>query len=326
MRWVSTSVTAAILLGMLGLNAYQLVQEPEQPQPAPHTPRAQATTDRGAPPPDATTGREPLQLPVVIPQPQTNPRHEVEAPVVAILTEAGVEVTRASDRADSAVVAVKLRGTLKTDAASLGLLKKLKQLRSVDLSYTALSEAQLKELPDGDQLHRLYLKEADVSDAALQALQTYSQLRVLDLSGNLISNEGLRALHNLKELHELYLGKTKVTDAGLQHLQALRQLRVLALDNTKLTGAGLAALKDMQHMQALYLDESKVNDAGVKTLPELPQLQTLYLDRSAITDASVSRLRALTSLTKLGLAGTKVSESGKLMLQQALPQCYIVWP
>ena len=108
----------------------------------------------------------------------------------------------------------------------------------------------------------------------------------------------LKALTNLDFL---VLCGTQVTDEGLEHLEGLGSLRVLALSNTQITDAGLKHLEGLTNLTALELANTQVSYAGLK------------------------HLEGLTSLEYLNLTGTQVTLEGVEKLQEALPNCEIIY-
>ncbi len=132
-------------------------------------------------------------------------------------------------------------------------------------------------------------------------------------------------LQQLPQLQNVLLGDIPVTDAGLAHLKGLTQLLMLSLNSTQITDGGLEHLKGMTRLVFLSLVNTHITDAGLKHLQALPQLQALCLNNTQITDAGLVYLRGLQQLKSLNLTGTSVADAGVKKLQQALPNCQIVW-
>jgi internalin A len=153
---------------------------------------------------------------------------------------------QADDAEDKAVAFVeKLDGTVTRDEKAPG-----KPVLTVNLSYTKVTDAGLKEL------------------AALQNLNT------LNLRGTQVTDAGLKELAPLKTLTTLRLGKTDVTDAGLKELAALKNLTTLGLSETKVTDVGLKELATLKTLTALHMGKTDVTDAGLKELRQaLPNCQ-----------------------------------------------------
>ncbi|MCE9557303.1 MAG: hypothetical protein K8T91_28475 [Planctomycetes bacterium] len=92
-------------------------------------------------------------------------------------------------------------------------------------------------------LRSLWLSYSHVTDANLQQLQGLKALRFLSLPRTQVTDAGLEHLKNLSNLEELYLAETQVTDAGLEHLKPLTALKSIDLRLTKVTDAGVERLQ-----------------------------------------------------------------------------------
>ena len=92
----------------------------------------------------------------------------------------------------------------------------LEKMSRLNLSYTKISDAGLKELAKLPKLINLYLAETQISDAGLKDV---AKLERLDLYSTKITDAGLKEVAKLKQLKELNLLGTKVTEAGVAELQ-----------------------------------------------------------------------------------------------------------
>jgi len=179
----------------------------------------------------------------------------------------------------------------------------LRQLQTLDLSGTKITDAGLEHLKDLPQLQTLDLSGTKVTDAGLERLQGLRQLQELGLSGTEVTDAGLEHLRGLPELEKLCFW---ATGAGLKHLSGLPRLRELDLGGTKVTDAGLEHLKDLCQLQTLDLSGTKVTDAGLEHLQGLWQLQELGLSGTEVTDAGLEYLTGLRQLRTPDLSSTKV--------------------
>ena len=164
------------------------------------------------------------------------------------------------------------------------------------------------------------------TDAALQNLTVMNQLQRLYLNGSHITDAGLGNLKESNQLQSLDLHEAKVTDAGLENLKQLHQLQWLDINGTdQITDAGLANLQGLNQLRALYLSGTHVTDAGLEYLQGFTQLQTLDVSHTQVTDAGLEYLRGFTQLQTLSVGYTEVTDAGVKKLQQALPNCTIIY-
>lgn len=152
--------------------------------------------------------------------------------------------------------------------------------RSKHVDRILLSLGLLKELETLD------LELSDVSDNGLKALGKLTQLRGLGLNHTRISDAGLSHLQSMTGLQGLHLDGTSVTDEGVRHLQSLSHLQLLKLSNTSVSDAGIDVFFKMQELQILNLAASRVTRRGFtslrKALPdcELPIQFDMHFQQS----------------------------------------------
>jgi uncharacterized membrane protein/mono/diheme cytochrome c family protein len=89
-----------------------------------------------------------------------------------------------------------------------------RNLTSLDLAGTAVTDAGLAALADMPNLRELHLDRTRVTDAGLAALRPLSHLEYLNLYGTAVTDAGLATLRPLPSLHRLYLWRTNVTPAA----------------------------------------------------------------------------------------------------------------
>ena len=110
----------------------------------------------------------------------------------------------------------------------------LKDITSLSLTNTKITDLGLKELAKLKNLNRLYLEDTKITDEGLKGLTKLQKLTDLDLEGTNITDEGLKEVAKLQKLEWLSLKVTQITDAELKELANLQSLRQLYLgDKTK---------------------------------------------------------------------------------------------
>ena len=205
--------------------------------------------------------------------------------------------------------------------AGLAPLKALKNLRELNLSWTHVTDAGLKQLEeDLPQLQSLYLRGLYLSDAGLVHLRGLKNLRTLYLSGQPVTDAGLVHIMELKQLMGLGLSSTRVTDAGFANLPTLKNLRNLNLERTRVTDAIFAQLKGLAQLEDLSLGGTRVTEAGLAALQGLKNLRFLSLKgTSQLSDSVVPQLVKVRSLTEIDLSDTRLSAKGYASLKTGLP-------
>ena len=113
-----------------------------------------------------------------------------------------------------------------------------------------------------------HLSGKDLTDEQLADVTQVEEVIWLNLKDTKITDAGLKHLANLKNLKKLHLERTAVTDEGLANLSELSNLNYLNLYGTKVTDAGLDKLTNLKNLKQLYLWESDVSEAGAERLKQ----------------------------------------------------------
>jgi Leucine-rich repeat (LRR) protein len=226
-------------------------------------------------------------------------------------------------------------GLNRANETVLKALAKQRRLKWLDLSKTAISDADLKALA-GLRLQSLAIPEAvdteiglkhylaaveaptrlrlqgwkKIGDAVMKEIGAHGTLKELRLGGTNVTDIGLKNLAALRNLEVLDLGSTNVTDAGLKNLAALRNLKVLELYRTRITDAGLKSLAPLSQLREVNLNATTITGVGLKELAGLTELRLLVLGSTAVTDDGLRELTKLPQLKSLILTETKVTDEG----------------
>jgi hypothetical protein len=135
----------------------------------------------------------------------------------------------------------------------------------------------------------------------------------------------LTLLQRLPHLEVLHVTHSPVTDRALTDLSGLRSLRSLNFAGTQITDTGLAQVSELTTLDRLNISATRITDVGLERLHGLTNLELLFLFETQVTDEGLQHLDGLTKLKKLDLCGTAVTDEGVRRLQQALPNCEIVY-
>ena len=153
-----------------------------------------------------------------------------------------VEFAEAGDGQPAIVTKVDLHGSKATDA-DLVCLEGLTSLRTLDLRLTSIGDEGVAHLRRLTELRFLNLFRSQLSDAGLASLSGMKDLETLLIGGTKVTDSGLAQLKGFAKLRKLSLFDTQVGDAGLVHLMGLSRLETLLIGMSKVTEAGTAALQ-----------------------------------------------------------------------------------
>jgi Leucine-rich repeat (LRR) protein len=182
-------------------------------------------------------------------------------------------------------------------SARIAPLEHLTRVQGVHV-WAPFGDAELARLEGLKDLATLNIGGTNITDAGLAHLNSFPRLTILSLVGTKITDAGLVRLGGLTSLDYLDLGRTQVTDTGLPHLKGLANLSWLDLYETRVTDAGLAHLKDLTNLAFLRFERTRVSDAGLVHLKGLTKLTRLDLRHTQVTAAGVNDLKqALPRLT-----------------------------
>jgi serine/threonine-protein kinase len=220
------------------------------------------------------------------------------------------------------ITAIDLSQATNFTDSDVPLLAAFKELTSLDLSNTRISDASFigdgaiaRLIDDGTlrNLTTLQLANVPISDKGLMKLAKLDKLTTLDLFLTHISDAGLaglRTLGGLRNVEHLYLGRNAITDAGLKELADCRQLKTLDLVRTQVAGIGFRQLASLTKLQILNLAGNNVSDVGLKEIGDLTSLTSLNLFATLISDDGTHYLKKLTNLTTLNIARNRISDIG----------------
>ncbi len=201
----------------------------------------------------------------------------------------------------------------------LGLLKNLKQLKTVSLQDVVLPEAGLVPLAQCKELEVVLLVSNRLTPRQVQDIAALKTLRIVGLRCPTLTDEALANLAAADNLEHLVLDADAITGSGLKDWGRLKHLRVLSLDCAALDESALAHLRDLEALEELTLVRADLTAEGVKHLAKLKKLRRLTLVCPELTDAGLKRLAELKELESLTVQARSVSAEAVRALQKALP-------
>jgi len=170
----------------------------------------------------------------------------------------------------------------------------------IDLSSSKITDVDLKELKDLQNLTTLNLYGTDVTDGCLGELKGLKNLTTLQLYGTAVTDTGLKELKDFKNITILSLPKS-TTRAGLNELKDIKSLTALSYNFARMEDEDLKQLKELKKLTTLDLHGTCVTNAGLRELKDLKNLTTLCLWYTEVTDAGLRELKGLKKMTKLYL-------------------------
>ncbi len=203
-----------------------------------------------------------------------------------------------------------------TDEKLAQVLPLMQDIRSLELTNTAVTDRTLQALARLPRLELLRLGQTDISSRGLTHLVSLKRLRRLSLLGTPITDQGLQQLGKISTLQELVLRQTPITDRGVAHLVQLKQLKQLDLGETAVSSAVGQWLKQIGSLEVIELDQVEVNDALFRDLAQLPRLKLLSLAATDTSDAHLELLLRIRWLRVLDVSATRITDAGLELLQR----------
>jgi hypothetical protein len=182
----------------------------------------------------------------------------------------------------------------------------LKYFRNNELTVVNLSNSKvnptklLAELLKQKELNTLELKGTGLTDADLATLEKFQALISLDIGNTKITTAALAQCKVLTQLRSLQISMLSEVTPVLKVLVKGNNLTELNLSCAKLSTADYALISQMTNLKILSLKESAINDEDLLRLSSLPNLNTLYIDRCGnLTTTTIDTLKRFKSLREL---------------------------
>jgi len=178
-------------------------------------------------------------------------------------------------------------GIKATDQAlqSINVLYRKGRLGSnkIDLSGSAVTDAQLEHLVDLKRLCTLKLRDTAISADAIAHLEKLRNLRLLSIENTRIKADELSRLNGIRNLEDLTIGGPTFSDEDVAKLSGLRNIRFLKIVSPKVAGRTLSAIEGGFY---LTLDCPEVTDDALGELGKIEGLTRIEFIRSKVTRAA----------------------------------------
>lgn len=143
---------------------------------------------------------------------------------------------------------------------------KLKCLRGLDLSGTAIDSGCAKDLVKIKLLASLVLHRTAFDDNGLKTITGLKELYQIDLSRTRVTSAGVKYLSNLPALYKLSLAYDDIDDSVLPYLLSLKSLRHLELSGTHISDKTFVALAKLPHLEQLTIANCNVSAATIASV------------------------------------------------------------
>lgn len=192
--------------------------------------------------------------------------------------------------------------------------KAARQLESLDLTGSPVTDAGLTHLAAMPQLTSLTLDQTRLSSAGLQPLSALTSLRDLSLDRMLIDDSAFTWVDSASSLETLTVRGTPITDTVIPQLAQLEALKVLSLDgNPNLLGREFSAAVREGHfaeLTRLSVSGTQFGFYGLQEVPRLKNLVELHVANSAVGDEILASISRCGTLEVLDLAGNRITTRG----------------
>ena len=273
----------------------------------------------------------------------------------------GGKITRDESLPGRRVVGVDLHRSNRFNDKYVHLLKSFKNLTTLNICETAITDGGLKDIGEFKGLKLLWIDADEITVEGLNELKkSLPNTKVYDYNPDELNaaNEIIRLggfvarhakqgrcpvtevsfrankklndshLHLLSECISLTMldaSFTDITDGGLKDIGRMTNLSNLFLDGTDITDAGLKEISGLTNLTFLKLTNTKITDDGLTEIGGFTNLRRLILDDTNITDIGLNELVNLPLLRELEIRNNpNITDNGIAELKQSLPKLKIV--
>lgn len=184
------------------------------------------------------------------------------------------------------------------DDRGIAALARLPKLRVKSLRLEKVSNSGLAPIGKLKDLDTLVVDRSSLTDDGLVHLASLPNLRRLSLAENRITDAGLAHLARLSRLEELVLDSTQVRGSGLAPLSGLGRLSSLSLRHTRIDDRGLSAARELVRLEELNLLDTAVTCNCLEHLVGMRRLKRLFLQQP-LDDTAMAHLGQLSELREL---------------------------
>ncbi len=199
---------------------------------------------------------------------------------------------------DDEISDLDMRGVETASDDVLSYLSNWKQLHSLNLEVTEVTDRGLKYLDGCSNLRELILDNTEVTGGGLASFKGLKSLEKLRAGLIPDSWKVISALKNSEQILELRLWQTHLNDENIQDIGTLKNLEYLDIaGNTGITDKGLRSLSHLSKLQFIKVCGCKLTAGCIATLKTLPSLEELSVTRNQFDAVTLNKIK--TALPKL---------------------------
>lgn len=180
-------------------------------------------------------------------------------------------------------------------------LKKLPQLRNLDLSFNKITSIPAGVFTNSSNLQRLFLSSNKISSIKNGSLENLTSLQTLQLNRNRLSTIPKNLFLNLKSLKQLELEKNRIRSIEGLSFKGLEALESLSLRKNLISHLSDGAFYYLSKIQTLNLDYNNITAVTNGWLYGMSSLRSLNLTHNAITEVDMGGWEYCKKLTHLEL-------------------------
>ncbi|KAH7947869.1 hypothetical protein HPB52_016419 [Rhipicephalus sanguineus] len=180
-------------------------------------------------------------------------------------------------------------------------LKKLPQLRNLDLSFNKITSIPAGVFTNSSNLQRLFLSSNKISSIKNGSLENLTSLQTLQLNRNRLSTIPKNLFLNLKSLKQLELEKNRIRSIEGLSFKGLEALESLSLRKNLISHLSDGAFYYLSKIQTLNLDYNNITAVTNGWLYGMSSLRLLNLTHNAITEVDMGGWEYCKKLTHLEL-------------------------
>jgi hypothetical protein len=195
---------------------------------------------------------------------------------------------------------------------------------TLEFEGPAFTNADLKAVPNLDEVERLTLWDTAVTDEGCRELTRARALVEVSIGSSALSDDVLQVLAELPALRSLQIHRCpKMSDRGVRYLSRCVGLRELYLKETAITDHGLMAIHRLSQLWSLILDDTIVSDEACAALTEMPRLSLLSLKRTRVVGHGLSLLRDNDQF-HVYLEGTPATDEGVIAIARRISNLELI--